>query len=76
MVTALESNAFTIAPIPFAIPIAAKPATPAPIINTFDGVILPAAVIYYLENLGKCEKASRVALYPAKLVVDDKVSNF
>jgi hypothetical protein len=39
------SNARTIAPKPRAAPIAAKPATPAPITIIFAGGTLPAAVI-------------------------------
>ena len=39
------SNARTIAPSPRAAPIAARPATPAPITSTLAGGTLPAAVI-------------------------------
>ena len=41
----LVSKALTIAPKLTEVPIAERPATPAPIINTFAGGILPAAVI-------------------------------
>lgn len=59
-----------------AIPIAASPATPHPIIKTLAGYIFPAAVIYWLENLGKLQNASRTALYPERFVVELNVSNF
>ena len=45
LTTGLVSNARTIAPRLLAAPIAASPATPAPIIKTFAGGTLPAAVI-------------------------------
>lgn len=41
----LVSNALTIAPMLLACPIAAKPATPPPIINILAGGTFPAAVI-------------------------------
>ena len=43
--TGLTSKANTCAPILFALAIAANPATPAPNIRTFAGLIVPAAVI-------------------------------
>lgn len=52
LTTVLESNALTTAPMLLARPRAASPAIPHPIINTFDGLIFPAAVIYDFENLG------------------------
>ena len=58
----LVSNALTIAPILFAAPIAAKPATPAPMTRTFAGGIFPAAVICPVKNLPKCCAASTIAL--------------
>ena len=47
--------------MPFAVPIAAKPATPAPITNTLAGGILPAAVIWPVKNRPKCCAASMIA---------------
>ncbi len=44
------SNARTIAPSPRAAPMAANPATPAPITSTFAGGTRPAAVICPVKN--------------------------
>ena len=44
------SKARTIAPMPRAAPIAARPATPAPITSTFAGGTRPAAVIWPVKN--------------------------
>lgn len=46
----LVSNALTTAPIAFACPIAAKPATPPPITKIFAGGTLPAAVIWPVKK--------------------------
>ena len=70
------SKARTIAPRLDAVPIADKPATPAPIINTFAGGILPAAVICPPKNLPKVCAASITALDPAILAIDDSASIF
>ena len=48
------SKARTIAPILLAVPIADKPATPAPITRTLAGGILPAAVICPVKKRPKC----------------------
>lgn len=55
------------APKHLAVPIAESPATPVPNINTYAGGTEPAALMYYLENLGYKLNASKTALYPAKL---------
>ncbi len=47
----LTSNALTIAPIDCAVPIAANPATPAPITRILAGGTFPAAVIWPVKNL-------------------------
>ncbi|MCG3201716.1 MAG: hypothetical protein NFCOHLIN_01586 [Gammaproteobacteria bacterium] len=47
------SLARTIAPRPEAAPMAASPATPAPITNTFAGGTLPAAVIWPVKKRPK-----------------------
>jgi NAD/NADP transhydrogenase alpha subunit len=55
------SKARTIAPILLAAPMAAKPATPAPITSIFAGKTLPAAVIWPVKNRSKCCAASITA---------------
>ena len=64
------------APMPFAVPIAAKPATPAPITSTLAGGIFPAAVIWPVKKRPKCWAASTMARYPAMLAIELKASNF
>ena len=58
----LTSNALTIAPNDWAVPIAANPATPAPITKTLAGATFPAAVIWPVKNLPKLLLASITAL--------------
>ena len=41
--------------------IAWSPATPAPMMNTFAGAIVPAAVIIMGNNLGKASAANSTA---------------
>ncbi len=48
--TGRVSKALTIAPKLRAVPIAARPATPAPITSTRAGGILPAAVIWPVKQ--------------------------
>ncbi len=55
------SNARTIAPRLFAAPMAARPATPAPITSTFAGGMRPAAVIWPVKKRPKCCAASMTA---------------
>jgi hypothetical protein len=49
------------APSPAAAPIAARPATPAPITNTFAGGTLPAAVIWPVKKRPNSCAASMTA---------------
>ena len=55
------SNARTIAPKLRAVPMAARPATPAPMTMTFAGGTLPAAVIWPVKKRPKCWAASITA---------------
>ena len=72
----LVSKALTIAPILLAAPIAASPATPAPITSTFAGGIFPAAVICPVKNLPKYCDASTIARYPAIFAIELSASIF
>ena len=56
------SNASTTAPSLLAVAIACSPATPAPIINTLAGAIVPAAVVNIGKYLGKAAAAINTAL--------------
>ena len=47
--------------MPLAVPIAARPATPAPMTSTLAGGILPAAVICPVKKRPKCCAASIIA---------------
>lgn len=58
----LVSNPLTMAPKLLAVAIDDNPATPPPITNTLAGGSLPAAVIWPVKNLPKCEAASMTAL--------------
>jgi hypothetical protein len=51
----------TIAPRPLAAPIAARPATPAPMTMTLAGGTLPAAVIWPVKKRPKALAASMTA---------------
>mmetsp|Transcript_9199 Transcript_9199/g.13636 ORF Transcript_9199/g.13636 Transcript_9199/m.13636 type:complete len:214 (-) Transcript_9199:697-1338(-) len=73
-VTGRTSKARTIAPIFFAVWMAASPATPAPSTSTFAGGTFPAAVICPAKNLGNSSAASMIALYPAILACDERTS--
>ena len=53
---------------------ACKPATPAPIIRTLAGVIVPAAVMSMGNIFGKALAAINTALYPATVPMDDRTS--
>ena len=64
------------APSPRAAPIAARPATPAPITRTFAGGTLPAAVNCPVKKLPNSFDASTTARYPAMLAVELKASIF
>ncbi len=55
------SKARTMAPMLFAAPIAARPATPAPMTRTLAGGTLPAAVIWPVKKRPKCWAASTTA---------------
>ena len=62
------------APIEFAVPIAAKPATPAPITYTFAGGIFPAAVTCPVKSRPKAFAASITARYPPIFAIEDNTS--
>lgn len=62
LTAALVSKPLTIAPKLLAVAIADNPATPPPITKTLAGGNLPAAVIWPVKNLPKCEAASITAL--------------
>ena len=64
------------APSDVAVPIAAKPATPAPIIKTFAGGTLPAAVICPVKKRPKLFPASITERYPAIFAIEDSASIF
>lgn len=68
------SKPLTMAPNDLAVAMADRPATPPPITNTFAGGSLPAAVIYPVKNLPKCDAASMTALYPAILAIEERAS--
>ena len=70
------SKALTIAPKLFAVPIAERPATPAPITKTLAGGILPAAVICPPKNLPNLCEASITALDPATFAMELRASIF
>ena len=53
---------------------ACKPATPTPITNTLAGAIVPAAVIIIGKALPSTPAASIIALYPAKLLCEERIS--
>ena len=55
------SKARTTAPMPWAVPMAARPATPAPMTSTLAGGTLPAAVICPVKKRPKCPAASMMA---------------
>ena len=55
------SKARTIAPMLLAVPMADRPATPAPMTSTLAGGILPAAVIWPVKKRPKCCAASTMA---------------
>ena len=59
--TGLVSKASTFAPNLFAVAIACKPATPTPITNTFEGEIVPAAVIIIGKAFSSSLDASNTA---------------
>ena len=52
LTAARVSKARTMAPMFFAVPMADRPATPPPMINTLAGGTLPAAVIWPVDNPG------------------------
>ena len=54
--------------------IACNPATPAPTTKTFAGVSVPAAVIIIGNIRGAALAASRTALYPTIVAIDDRTS--
>ena len=66
-VSGLISETSTMAPNLFAVAIACNPATPAPIITTRDGLIVPAAVISNGKILPNALAPSKTALFPARL---------
>ncbi len=68
------SVAYTIAPRLPAVPIAARPATPAPATSTLAGATLPAAVTWPVKNRPKVCAASTTARYPAMLAIDESTS--
>ncbi len=70
------SKARTMAPIAEAAPMAASPATPAPMTSTLAGGTFPAAVIWPVKKRPKWFAASTTARYPATLAIELRVSNF
>ena len=70
------SKALTIAPKLLAAPIAAKPATPAPITITLAGGTFPAAVICPVKKRPKLFAASITARYPAMFAIEERASIF
>jgi hypothetical protein len=73
-VSGRTSVASTTAPRRFAVPIAWRPATPAPKTRTRAGVIVPAAVMSIGKNRGSRSAAMRTALYPARFACDESAS--
>ena len=61
LTTGRVSKERTIAPRPLATPIAARPATPAPMTRTLAGGTLPAAVIWPVKKRPKLLAASTTA---------------
>ena len=57
-------------------PMAASPATPAPMIMIFAGGIFPAAVIWPVNGRLNAAAASTTARYPARLAMELKTSIF
>ena len=57
-------------------PMAARPATPAPMTSTLAGGILPAAVIWPVKKRPKLLAASITARYPATFAMEDSASIF
>src|SRR5688500_5181929 len=68
------SKACTRAPSRRAVAIAWSPATPAPMISTRDGAMVPAAVISIGSSLLDAVAASSTARYPATVACDDSTS--
>ena len=54
--------------------IACKPATPAPIISTRAGGMVPAAVVIIGNMFGSVGAAINTALYPAMEAIDESAS--
>ena len=53
---------------------ACKPATPAPMMSTRAGVIVPAAVVIIGKSRGSRSAATTTALYPEIVAIDDSAS--
>ena len=70
------SNASTFAPSRRAVAIACNPATPVPMINTFDGCNVPAGVIIIGKILLMLSAARITAAYPARLACELNASIF
>ena len=60
------SKASTLAPNLLAVAIACNPATPTPTTKTFEGEIVPAAVIIIGKAFSNKSEAMITAEYPAK----------
>ena len=69
------SNARTLAPSDDAVPIAASPATPAPITNTVAGGVVPAAVTWPANMPPNSSAASTTARYPATFDMAESTSS-
>ena len=74
--TGRVSKASTFAPRRFAVAMACNPATPAPMMKTFTGLIVPAGVIIIGKIFPDCPAATITAAYPARLACDDSTSIF
>ena len=68
------SVARTTAPRLPAVPMAARPATPAPTTRTLAGGTFPAAVTCPVKNDPNSFAASMIARYPAMLAIEDSTS--
>ena len=71
---ARTSYASTTAPSRRAVAMACRPATPAPMTNTFAGGMVPAAVISIGKSRGSTPAALMTALYPATVAMEESAS--
>jgi len=68
------SYAEATAPSRRAVAIACNPATPAPMMSTRPGVIVPAAVVSIGKMRGKVSAAMMTALYPQMVPIEESAS--